>query len=87
MAAVNQTQLPDQDAVMKQHSRDSVTPPSPYISVTSDPRVAEYFSTNGGTTSGVVYTLKVKCGSAKENKFNKLAVPAGPKGKLIDEAE
>jgi len=42
MAAVNETNLPDQDAAMKQHARDSVTPPSPYISVTSDPRVAEY---------------------------------------------
>jgi hypothetical protein len=87
MAAVNQTHLPDQDMLMKQHARDSVTPPSPYISVTSDPRVAEYFATNGGTTSGVVYTLKVKCGRGKQNKFNSLAVPAGPSGKLISEAE
>jgi len=87
MTALNETLLPDQDAIMKQHARDSVTPPSPYISVTSDPRVAEYFATNGGTTSGVVYTLKVKCGRATQNKFNHLAVPAGPNGKLIDEAE
>ena len=87
MAAINQTHLPDQDAVMKQHAHDSVAPPSPYISVTSDPRVAEYFATDGGTSSGVVYTLKVKCGRARQNKFNNLAVPAGPGGKLLSEAE
>ena len=87
MTALNQTLLPDQDSVMKKHARDSVTPPSPYISVTSDPRVAEYFATNGGTTPGIVYTLKVKCGRAKQNKFNNLFVPAGTNGKLISEAE
>lgn len=87
MKALNQKDLPDQDAVMKQHARDSVTAPSPYISVTLDQRVAKYFATNGGTTPGVVYTLKVKCGRAKQNKFNSLWVPAGPNGKLISEAE
>jgi hypothetical protein len=71
-AALNKTHLPGQDIVMKQHARDSMSPQSPYISVTSDPRVAEYFATNGGTMAGVVYTLKVKCGRAKQNEFNNL---------------
>lgn len=34
-----------------------------------------------GFPSGVVYTLKMKCDRAKQNKFNTLWVPAGPSGK------
>jgi len=51
---------------------DSVNPPSPYISLTSDLRVAEYSTINAGTTSKTTSTLIMKCGRAKQNKFNKL---------------
>lgn len=59
MAPLNKTHLPDQDAVGKLPDRDSMTPLSAYISVTSDPRVAEYFATNGGSTSSVPAQAKL----------------------------
>jgi RHS repeat-associated protein len=87
LSAVQQTERLNQDGVMKQHAFDSVTPASPYISVTTDPKVAEFFATNGGSTTGTVYTLKIKCGRAKQNKFNRMMVPAGTGGKMTSEAE
>lgn len=61
----------DNDKLMYDHQEDSRNPLSPFISVTTNPKVAEYFATNEGTTSGTVYELKVGCGRARQNKFNK----------------
>jgi RHS repeat-associated protein len=58
------------DAMMQAHAKDSRNPASPFISTTSDPKVAEHFATKGGTTSGTVYTLKIPCDAIKYNAFS-----------------
>jgi RHS repeat-associated protein len=73
--------------LMTKHALDSKKFASPMISLTTDPRVAEYFATAGGTRSGTVHTLKVPCDEVVENKLNNMVVPAGPNGSLISEQE
>ena len=47
IAAVNEKYLSDQETVVKQHAPDNTMPSSPYMSVTSNPRVSGHFAKNG----------------------------------------
>ncbi|EDM26743.1 hypothetical protein LNTAR_18890 [Lentisphaera araneosa HTCC2155] len=65
------------------HAIDSTHPLSPFISLTTDKRVAQFFAGK----KGVVNTFRIHKNRAKFNPYNKLHVPGGPKGQLIHEAE
>jgi hypothetical protein len=71
------------DDLFKAHAIDSRSPPSSFISLTSDRRVAEYFA----GPNGVVNEFKIPLTRAAPNPFNKLTVPAGSGGSRISEAE
>ena len=71
------------DDLFSAHAADSWSPPSPFISLTSDRQVAEYFA----GPNGVVNEFSVPLSRATSNPFNNFVVPAGPGGSLIPEAE
>ncbi len=68
------------------HSAEPPSINSPLISTTASPQIARYFATNGGTRTGVVYTLRMPESLLTQNP-NSLNVPAGPNGLLLSEAE
>ena len=78
-------ELGDMKSMMKDHAQDSYQFFSPFISLTSNPKVAEYFATNGGTRSGYVYEFKIPCSRVIENIYNRKAVFID--GKYINENE
>ncbi|WP_428240556.1 hypothetical protein [Gynuella sp.] len=61
--------------LMQQHAMDSSS--SPYISLTTDIRVAEHFS------SGQVYVITLPIGMAFPNPYNTVTLP----GTIISESE
>lgn len=65
------------------HAVDSANPASPFISLTADRRVAEFFA----GPNGVVNEFRIPLNRATFNQFNDLHVPAGPSGGMIPEAE
>ena len=71
------------DDLFRSHALDSASPPSPFISVTTDPAVARHFA---GPT-GVVNELRIPASRASKNQFNNYVVPAGQGGQLIPGAE
>jgi YD repeat-containing protein len=71
------------DDLFRSHAVDSTSPPSPFISVTTDPEVARHFA---GAT-GVVNEFRIPLSRATPNPFNNLHVPAGPGGQLRPEQE
>ncbi len=75
----------NQAKLMKDHAEHSLDNVSPFVSVTTNTKVAEYFATNGGERSGYVYTLKIPCDRVIKNSYNSKAVYVN--GKYIDEDE
>ncbi|QEG16147.1 polymorphic toxin-type HINT domain-containing protein [Gimesia maris] len=73
----------DLDDLFRAHAADSRSPASPFISVTTDRRVAEFFA----GPDGVINEFRIPISRAKPNRFNNLHVPAGPDGSLIPELE
>jgi hypothetical protein len=71
------------DDLFLAHAADSSRPPSPFISVTTDRRVAEFFAGQ----NGVVNEFRIPFSRATPNGFNNMVVPAGPGGSLIRESE
>lgn len=60
----------DLDELMKRHAARRPKVNTPFISLTDDFSVAEFFATQGGTTVGTVYTIRVPRTRAKFNPFN-----------------
>lgn len=56
---------------MQLHAYESRFPASPFISVTSDPKIARYFA----GPNGIVHTLRVPVSRAFFNKFNNYVIP------------
>lgn len=75
----------DQKQMMKAHAEDSDEYASPYISVTTSEKIAEYFATKGGKRDGFVYELKIPCDRVVKNIYNDKMVFLG--GKYINEDE
>jgi hypothetical protein len=73
----------DLDDLFKLHKESSDLPPSPFISTTSDKKVAEFFAGK----DGVVNEFRIPKNRATFNKHNDFVVPAGAKGELISESE
>ncbi len=71
------------DDLFRAHAADSASPASPFISTTTDRRVAEFFA----GPNGVVNEFRIPRSRATPNPFNDFQVPAGPGGSLIPEAE
>jgi len=71
------------DDLFKLHQVSSSKPPSPFISTTSDRRVAEFFAGE----NGVVNEFKISLDRAMINKHNEFSVPSGTNGDLIPESE
>ena len=71
------------DDLFRGHAADSSNPASPFISTTTDRRVAEFFA----GPNGVVNEFRIPLNRATPNNFNNLHVPAGPGGRLIPESE
>jgi hypothetical protein len=71
------------DDLLQSHALDSSNPPSPFISLTTDPAVAEYFA----GPDGVVNEFQIPVGRAIPNPYNNFVVPAGPGGALVPESE
>jgi hypothetical protein len=71
------------DELLQSHALDSSNPPSPFISLTTDPAVAEYFA----GPSGVVNEFQIPVTRAIQNPYNNFHVPAGPDGALVPESE
>ena len=69
------------DDLFKAHAKDSSKPMSPFISVTSDRRVAEHFAGR----NGVVYELRIPVDRVTFNRFNDQWVTGN--GKWISESE
>jgi hypothetical protein len=59
--------------LMIAHAKDSRDPASPFISLTSDPRVAEYFAGEGGT----IFTLRISNNRATFNIYNNFMIKGG----------
>ena len=73
----------DLDELFQAHALDSSNPASPFISTTSDRRVAEFFA----GPDGVVNEFQIPTSRATPNPHNNMVVPAGPNGQLIPESE
>ena len=69
------------DDLFKAHSDSSAG--SPFISLTSDRRVADFFA----GPNGVVNEFKIPTNRATFNPHNNFSVPAGLNGSLIPESE
>ena len=70
------------DDLFFRHQNSSDLPPSPFISATTDRRVAEFFA----GPNGVVNEFRIPRSRATPNPFNNKLVP-GPDGRLIPESE
>lgn len=71
------------DELLQSHALDSSSPPSPFISLTTDPAVAKYFA----GPDGAVNEFRISVTRAIRNPYNNLYVPAGPNGALVPESE
>ncbi len=71
------------DDLFRSHALDSSSPPSSFISVTTDLSVARFFA----GPSGVVNEFRIPVSRATPNPLNNYVVPAGPSGRLVPEAE
>jgi hypothetical protein len=71
------------DDLFRAHAADSSSPASPFVSVSTDRRVAEFFA----GADGVVTELRIPASRATPNIFNEHYVPAGDGGSLIPEME
>lgn len=71
------------DDLFRGHALDSSSPPSPFISVRTDPAVARYFA----GPNDVVNEFRIPVSRATPNPFNNYVVPAGPGRRLTPEAE
>lgn len=77
----------DLDDLFIRHAAEPPKVNTPFISLTDDPRVAEFFATRGGTQAGVVHTIRVPRHRVRFNSHNQFSVEAGPGGSLIPESE
>jgi len=69
---------------MRAHSRSSTNPySSPFLSVTTDPRVARYHA----GSDGIVNKLRIPRNRVSPNNFYNISVPGGPRGSMISESE
>ena len=68
---------------MMAHAIDSSKPPSPFISTTTDRRVAEFFAGK----DGVVNEFEIPSNRIIQNPYNHMHVPAGKGDDLISESE
>jgi hypothetical protein len=71
------------DDLLKAHANDSSNPASPFISVTTDRRVAEHFA----GPDGIVNEFRIPRNRIIQNIHNDMFVPAGSGGSLISESE
>lgn len=69
--------------LMKAHSNSSSTPPSPFVSVTTDPQVARFFA----GPDDIVNKFQIPLSRVVQNTYNNFVVPAGTNGKFILENE
>jgi hypothetical protein len=68
--------------LMAAHAADSRNPASPFLSLTTDPRVAAFFA-----NKGQIYQMMIGNDRGFANYLNNMLVPAGRNGMLIPEAE
>lgn len=71
----------DIDDLFRNHALDSSSPPSPFISVATDPAVARYFA----EPNAVVNEFRTPISRATPNPVNGYVVLAGPGGRLVPE--
>jgi RHS repeat-associated protein len=63
----------DVDQLMANHAKNSANPSSPYVSVTTDPRVAKFFAGD----DGYVFELQIPKNRAIRNPHNNYVIPGG----------
>jgi RHS repeat-associated protein len=61
------------DELMALHAKNSSDPASPFVSVTTDPRVAEHFAGDGG----YIYELDIPADRVTRNPYNDYVIPGG----------
>ena len=73
----------DWDDLMRAHSLSNTKGGSPFLSVTTDPRVARYHA----GPEGIVNKLRIPRNRVSPNNFYNISVPGGPRGSMISESE